>query len=249
MLLIAVFTVVLGQGSGEIHGSVVDPSSAPLGRAEVQITRAGAADMMLEGNTGGGTGLFRSGALEPGVYRLRVSMAGFLTQVVDDVSVSNGRITHLDPIMLRLQGCDSPFLNCDGFVKRSAADDIVLRRDCSIDFEKPRAVTCFPTILRNSNDLRHDLRFESRNSQLFFTALHGPALSKINPENLDCEAASYGGREARIDALGPGFALCACSGEGRAYRIYFMSGVKSSSTEIEFRLVQLAGVRCRASAP
>ncbi len=80
--------------TGGIVGTVTDPSGAVIGGAKVSITNVGTNQAMTVTTTS--SGLYNSGSVVPGTYRVRVEAKGFstseLTLVVEVGSVAAGNI-------------------------------------------------------------------------------------------------------------------------------------------------------------
>src|SRR6185312_2458566 len=87
-------STVLGQGTAYLTGYVIDPSSAAVPNASVQIkSNVNGTTFNL---TTTGAGVYRSPALQPGTYTITVTAAGFQTAVLSSVVVETGQPTGID---------------------------------------------------------------------------------------------------------------------------------------------------------
>src|SRR6266404_5227175 len=87
--------VLTGQAPiGNISGVVKDPSGAVVAGAEVKATSAGTAATRT--TTTNSEGYFLLSTLQPGVYKLQVSAAGFGPATVERVTVEVGQTPHLE---------------------------------------------------------------------------------------------------------------------------------------------------------
>ena len=84
------------QSGGTVSGSVVDVSGAILPGATVVLSGSGASHF----TTTGEDGKFKLNGVPPGTYKLTVSLPGFLTAVVDQVSVQGP--TDVPPVTLQI---------------------------------------------------------------------------------------------------------------------------------------------------
>ena len=75
--------------SGEIRGTVSDPTGALIPSAQIQLSGA---DGKTQSVTGGHDGSFRIGSVAPGNYVLVVSANGFATATLDSIEVSAGKV-------------------------------------------------------------------------------------------------------------------------------------------------------------
>jgi hypothetical protein len=92
------------SNSGDIRGSILDPSGAAVSGAKVQITDP---DRGLTRNTESDVaGKFTFAILPPGVYRIRVEAAGFAARVVEGVEVRVGDTVSL-PVQMSVSQVDT----------------------------------------------------------------------------------------------------------------------------------------------
>ncbi|MEQ1885216.1 MAG: TonB-dependent receptor [Bryobacteraceae bacterium] len=84
-------------GSGTLSGSVKDTSGAPIGRAKITITNTETTSQVDA--VSDGTGLFRSGGLAPGSYRLDVDSEGFAPLTRGPVALQDGQTVSLDLVL------------------------------------------------------------------------------------------------------------------------------------------------------
>ncbi len=81
-------------GTGSIEGSVLDPTGAVLPDAQVTVRNtATGVERVLTSDSGG---RYRAVALEPGIYSVKASKAGFKTGEHTDVQVTVGSTTTVD---------------------------------------------------------------------------------------------------------------------------------------------------------
>jgi len=94
---IALFFACLLPGQapiGNISGVVKDPSGAVVAEAQVKATSTGTAATRT--TTTNSEGYFLLSTLQPGVYKLQVSAAGFGPATVERVTVEVGQTPHLE---------------------------------------------------------------------------------------------------------------------------------------------------------
>ena len=95
-LLFLVFVLLLGssiawaQSTGNLKGKVVDRDKLPLPTAKVSMS--GLKTQVLTGIEGE----YFIRDIPPGVYKVTVELAGFINEVVKDVSIQAGKTTELD---------------------------------------------------------------------------------------------------------------------------------------------------------
>ena len=95
-LLFPVFVLLLGssiawaQSTGNLKGKVVDRDKLPLPTAKVSVS--GLKTQVLTGIEGE----YFIRDIPPGVYKVTVELAGFINEVVKDVSIQAGKTTELD---------------------------------------------------------------------------------------------------------------------------------------------------------
>jgi Carboxypeptidase regulatory-like domain len=94
LLWIASVSAALAQGTSFITGSVYDPSQNPVANASVQITNDVTGTTFNVNTTD--TGLYRSPAVDPGSYTVRVVVTGFKEAVYTGVRVEIGNPRSLD---------------------------------------------------------------------------------------------------------------------------------------------------------
>jgi outer membrane receptor protein involved in Fe transport len=93
-LLFLVAAPLSGQTIGAVLGRVTDPSGAVVPSAKVEIVSEQTA--LSTATTAGPQGDYTLPHVEPGLYRVNVSAAGFKTRVVRNVSVSVNQTVRLD---------------------------------------------------------------------------------------------------------------------------------------------------------
>src|SRR5690348_15386324 len=96
LLLPLVFAAVVlhAQGTGEITGTITDPSSAAVSGARIAaINTATSAERIITSND---TGNYDLPALAPGVYDLKVEFPGFRAAERKGVEIQVGAIQRLD---------------------------------------------------------------------------------------------------------------------------------------------------------
>ncbi len=82
------------QGTGEITGTVSDPTGAAIGGAKISVTNTGTA---AERNvTTNDTGNYDLPALPPGMYTIKVEFTGFRNTERKDVELQVGRVARFD---------------------------------------------------------------------------------------------------------------------------------------------------------
>jgi hypothetical protein len=81
------------NGTGAISGVVVDPAGGVVGGAKVELIDA--ANQTYE-TTVGADGTYYFGSVSPGIYSLRVAVAGFKTYIASQVPVTQGTTTPVD---------------------------------------------------------------------------------------------------------------------------------------------------------
>src|SRR5438876_1503753 len=87
--------LVFGQGpTGEINGTVTDPSGAVLPNASVRLANI-ATGARREVNTNG-SGLYSFPALLPGTYTISVEQPGFQKQVRSDITIQVHQTARVD---------------------------------------------------------------------------------------------------------------------------------------------------------
>src|SRR5579871_162171 len=74
--------------SGEIRGTVSDPSGALIPSAQVQLSGAGRNARTV---TSGHDGSFQIGPVAPGKYVLVISAEGFATTTLENIEVAGGK--------------------------------------------------------------------------------------------------------------------------------------------------------------
>jgi len=94
LLLFLVAAPLSGQTTGAVLGRVTDPSGAVVPSARVEIVSEQTA--LSTSTTAGPRGDYTLPNVEPGLYRVNVSAAGFKTRVVRNVSVSVNQTVRLD---------------------------------------------------------------------------------------------------------------------------------------------------------
>ena len=82
------------EPTGEIIGTVLDPSGAVVSGAAVTVTNTSTgATRTLTSNS---AGVYIAPALTPGIYSVRVTMRGFITNVRNNVEVAVGQQIRMD---------------------------------------------------------------------------------------------------------------------------------------------------------
>src|SRR3954451_8039417 len=84
--------------SGEIRGTVSDPSGALIPSAQIVLSAPAGSSKTV---TGGRDGNFSIGPVEPGTYTLTISAEGFAPVTVDNVQITAGK-TVQEKITLQL---------------------------------------------------------------------------------------------------------------------------------------------------
>ena len=80
--------------SGDLKGTIVDPTGASIANAKITLTNA---ERGLTRNTvSDGEGGYNVPLLPPGVYRMRVEANGFKVQVLDEIAIRVGDSINLD---------------------------------------------------------------------------------------------------------------------------------------------------------
>jgi len=85
-------SVILGETNGALRGLVIDASGALIPGVSAKITRPDLSDIDVMTDMEGG---FLVRNLEPGNYRIQLSLPGFRTRVVTNLSVRAGVVTTL----------------------------------------------------------------------------------------------------------------------------------------------------------
>src|SRR4051794_25833530 len=80
--------------TGQIVGTVHDPSGAVVQKASVEVTDAGTG--ITATTTSNDQGGFVFPALQPGQYRLLVTATGFQPALIEDITVETGRASNVD---------------------------------------------------------------------------------------------------------------------------------------------------------
>src|ERR1051326_404187 len=96
LLTFALFCVFIlyGQGTGEITGTVTDPSSAAVSGARITIVNtATSAERVITTNEAGNYDL---PALPPGIYDLKAEFSGFRTAERKGIELQVGQVARLD---------------------------------------------------------------------------------------------------------------------------------------------------------
>jgi hypothetical protein len=99
LMLFSVAPFALGQstvGTGNIQGTVTDPTGAVVPAAAVQITNRDTGQKVKVTTTGSGT--YNSGTLQPGNYTVRVQAAGF--EAIDTPAVV--QVGNITPVNVKL---------------------------------------------------------------------------------------------------------------------------------------------------
>src|ERR1700752_3590005 len=96
ILLMAAFSLpgasaVAQSSKGILVGAVTDPAGALLSEAKIKIVNK--ATGVERDTVSSGDGLYRLDAVDPGVYALTVSVAGFKTLTIDNVLIASGQST------------------------------------------------------------------------------------------------------------------------------------------------------------
>ena len=90
MVFVASASAQSGVSTGSIVGTVTDPSGAVVSGAKVSVTNSGTNQTSVANTTS--SGLYNSGAVVPGQYKIRVEAKGFRTTEMS-VTVEVGSIT------------------------------------------------------------------------------------------------------------------------------------------------------------
>ena len=94
--LIALFSLLAWpqEPTGEILGTVLDPTGAVVSGAVVTVTNTSTgATRSLTSNS---AGVYNAPALTPGIYSVRVTMKGFITNIRNNVEVAVGQQIRTD---------------------------------------------------------------------------------------------------------------------------------------------------------
>src|SRR5215472_10573127 len=94
-------SVMFGQDTGRITGSVVDPSGAVVPKASISILLHGGASPVAATATNS-AGLFTVETLRPVFYDLRIEASGFEAFKLENVKVNPSRDTDLGTLKLDL---------------------------------------------------------------------------------------------------------------------------------------------------
>jgi hypothetical protein len=86
-----------GTGSGGVTGKVLDDKSQPIVAALVQVLRG---NSVRSGTTTDEDGIYTIKPLPAGRYNLRISYAGYITELVQEVEVESGYLTRVDRKMV-----------------------------------------------------------------------------------------------------------------------------------------------------
>src|SRR4051794_1955250 len=90
----AAITILAQAPTGQINGTVTDPSGAVVAGAEVSATNA--ATNVRRATTTNEDGLFNLPALPPGIYTLLVDAKGFPKQVREGLELQVGQTAKID---------------------------------------------------------------------------------------------------------------------------------------------------------
>jgi hypothetical protein len=99
LLMCSLSTAVFAQASGEIHGTVFDPTHTLVPKAEVTVTDT--ATGITKVTVSGADGSYLVPNLLDGTYTISVTATGFQKSVVTGVVVDAGRVTDM-PLTLKL---------------------------------------------------------------------------------------------------------------------------------------------------
>ena len=99
ILVMAAFSLpgasaVAQSSKGILVGAVTDPAGALLSEAKIKIVNK--ATGVERDTVSSGDGLYRLDAVDPGVYAITVSVAGFKTLTIDNVLIASGQSTTRD---------------------------------------------------------------------------------------------------------------------------------------------------------
>src|SRR5437764_138016 len=78
---------VFSQVTGTLSGSVVDPSGAGLGNADIKILLPGGTAPVLTGKTTA-EGLYSFIGVKPGTFEMRVEASGFMPAELHNIKVN-----------------------------------------------------------------------------------------------------------------------------------------------------------------
>ena len=94
LLLASLPAGVWAQATGQVSGQVVDPSGAVVPEAAIQLTNEGT-NQTRNGKTAG-DGFYTFALVNPGVYTVKVTVAGFTTQARSGVEVALSGTSRVD---------------------------------------------------------------------------------------------------------------------------------------------------------
>src|SRR5437016_6765506 len=93
-ILLSIGAIQAQVSTGEITGTVTDPTGAVVSGATVTLTNpATNRQRTVRSNS---AGVYDLSALPPGTYNLKVEMSGFATQVRNDVELQVGQVAGID---------------------------------------------------------------------------------------------------------------------------------------------------------
>lgn len=94
LAMLAVIPSLLAQSDASLGGTVTDPQGRVVDGAEIQVSNS-SSGVAREASTGG-DGRYFLAALQPGIYSLSISHAGFRTVSVAGIALSSGRAGKYD---------------------------------------------------------------------------------------------------------------------------------------------------------
>ncbi len=94
-------SILFAQGTARVTGSVIDPSSAAVPGAAVELLLHGGKRALLSTRTGP-DGLFSIESVRPELYDLVIEAPGFQPYKLENVKVDSARATDLPPLKLLL---------------------------------------------------------------------------------------------------------------------------------------------------
>ncbi len=219
----AAFAQAPGEPTGWIQGRVVDPTNAPL-VGFLRVLQPDSRVLVLRQRAQGPE--FKSNALRPGSYVLKVWAAGFRQHVPLAVTVQPGKVMDVGTIQMEVAGCDAPGVICDTVVPTRpplAYGHLSLKLDCGLDLDKGK-VSC-PAASRA------DLLCAKDETGVYLSPANGAAAAP------DCRVPKYEPTRIRIDGFGPGDDLCVRTSSRHLAHLFFEDDVQRDSLEVRLYYV------------
>src|SRR4051812_26217179 len=92
---------IFAQVTGTLSGSVVDPSGAGIGNADIKILLPGGSAPVISGKTTS-EGLYSLIGVRPGTFDVRIEAGGFVPAELHGIKVNPISETSLPPVRLQL---------------------------------------------------------------------------------------------------------------------------------------------------